>query len=175
MKLPQQIKSAYVSIPMSVPIEKYYDAINLVSSVARWWSRDSPYSEKEFDDAIKQADAFILVMPENAWKVEEKHISRGSRRELNVAALNRKPIFIIYETRNDGLKVYFTNYLYGNIYLEGIQGSSSIFWNAVSKKGKSMSIRDTILDEYEPDTESNGIYIPPKIVKPDKRILLLIR
>lgn len=103
------MKTAYISCPMTVDQTVLDEVITLVSNEhvsPRWWSKGTKYDESVYTAIIKSSDAFIVILPEMAWSCKGDKMTSGSRKELAKAIHFKKPVYVAYKNRNDGLGIY---------------------------------------------------------------------
>lgn len=119
------MKSAYISCPMIVPQVDLNEVVSLVRSsnvTPHWWSKGSPYDEIIYTKVIQQANAFIVILPDMGWSCYNYIMTPGSRKELCIAILAKKPIFIAYKRSNSTIGIYAASIGAGNT--ENLQSES---------------------------------------------------
>jgi hypothetical protein len=136
------MKSAYISCPMTIPQSILSDVIRLVEYYdvkPQWWTKGAVYNEHYFSDLIKNTDAFIVILPDLAWSYEGYKMTSGSRKELIIAVKAKRPIYLAYKNKNDGLGIYAANVITSvsdnsgeyipDIIINGVYGVESTRYN----------------------------------------------
>lgn len=101
--------NAYISCPMTVSQSDLDKVLRLVQSYGvtpRYWVKGTPYDNDFFRKTIVNADAFIVILPNIAWKCEGNKMTSGSRRELSLAIALRKSIYLAYQGISTEMKIY---------------------------------------------------------------------
>lgn len=166
----KSIRKVYVSCPMTVSqtvLDKTMKHLENLGVAARAWERGTPYKE---EDSIKYCDAFIAILPNNAFEYYLNTLSFGTRKEILSADAIGKDIYICYTPTASSKPQFYIAELSedsrGTEHIKGIQGTHRNF-----------------LDLIEPDLMKKGekepqpYYVESKfqvVEKPKKDLRLLL-
>jgi len=122
------MKRVYISCPVVIPRDSLLEIVDRVSArqntVATWWSRQGYYNP----DFIKNADAVIIVHPNNQFEFPSSTLPVGVLKELKEAVDLGKKIYLAYKgTTIPGWNLYQTKIdkrPLGTYYVSGIMGST---------------------------------------------------
>lgn len=121
------MKKAYVSCPMTVPMNILKDVINLSIDKklkTSWWIRGSHYGSSE-EQAIEECDYFIIIPPGNKWENKISDLPNGTKSELRKAIRLCKNIYIAYTTASGYLGLYKADIDTDEKVIMGIAGTSN--------------------------------------------------
>lgn len=129
-----KISSCYLSCPLSVPqqtLDKYIKKLRqcLPTEQVRYYKRGTSYDEGVYDMTIYGADAFVLVLPDNSFRLPLDKLTAGCKRELILAMSCNKRLYLAYEAAQ-GFNIYEAVIIYENGIpkrFEGIAGTSGNF------------------------------------------------
>jgi hypothetical protein len=117
------MSSVYISCPISVK-EEFLDQVykfigNELEVDANLWERGSSYGIYE-EDVINDCDGFVLIPPNNEFRLHISKLPSGCRKELNLAIESGSEIFLAYKAK-EGLHIYPVTII-GDI-LSGVSGT----------------------------------------------------
>lgn len=185
----QKVKKlkAHISCPIAIPsstLIKYANAMKLMGMEVSYWDRSSNYSDR----SLRDCDVFLLMAPNNGFKLSFSSLPPGCQKELNQAKSLGKPLFLLYtpsSSLTQEVKAYQLS-TDGRI-LEGVPGSTGLLTSKISefnKRQKELETKGNSLDSLLTsntgyggtyDLESLGLFYeglvqksPPKTVTIDK-------
>lgn len=175
--LPMKISSCYVSCPLSVPqqtLDKYTQKLRgwITHDKVWWYQRGSAYKEVFFNKVIQDADAFILVLPNNEFKLPIERLTAGCKRELIHALNNNKPTYLAYEAAS-GFNIYEAviemngsskETLYNSAIFSGVAGTSGNFEDVVQRTKR--------IDDAKADAQSSKDFTCVRLFYRDGNSLL---
>ena len=91
------VSKIYISAPMSVDWSTVHSVIKQIKSdtgiTPKFWDRINSYNDNDLNDA----DHVVFILPNNKWKAERGKLSKGIARELELAVIQNKKIYIVYK------------------------------------------------------------------------------
>lgn len=152
---------------------------------AVYWERGTRYN---LDKDVKGCDAFVLILPANAWEYERDCLPIGCSRELDTAESFGKKIYLSYRNTSGSHNLYE---VYEDCLEDSINGkggtSGNVYKNlsvmADNAKSALTSRRPLILEDSSPSFKGfreDNSFVPNhysnelQIKERDKRLLLFL-
>lgn len=108
MKPLKKINSVYISAPMSTvrtDVHKAADLFEKENIDVEFWSKGTVYNESRYTKIIQEADAFVIFLPDNKFKLPINQLTRGIKSEYGVAVMAGVPIYLAYHS-GEGVGIY---------------------------------------------------------------------
>lgn len=143
-----QVNKIYFSIPVSMDWDTASRCMKQLEGKfdVRYWTRNTPYSQKHLDEC----DAFVIMLPGNAWTFERKNLPIGLLRELEIAVRLGKKVYITYKsTYNTEAAIYEAEV--DKTRIQGISGTSGNIKKTTNTRYQSSvhEIPDVEIEVYE--------------------------
>lgn len=97
---------AYISCPISVDyshLQNVYDEVSEIGYDTEFWDRKERYNLQ----ILKDCDVFVLLLPDNRFEIDFRHLPPGCQSELVEANTSNKEIFIGYKRNSDGKIAFY--------------------------------------------------------------------
>ena len=134
--------NVYISCPISVSLNVLKDTANLISKEGAnpvYWNRFDKYNH---ENDIKSCDAFVLINENNAFKKGTYSLPIGCLKELKVAIVNKRDLYLSYESAN-GRYLYQISTSDSEI-VTGLPGTTGMFTTSMKKKSNEVSPTDDV-------------------------------
>jgi hypothetical protein len=169
----KSIRKVYVSCPMTVSqsvLDKTLKHLSNLGVAARAWERGTPYKE---ENSIKYCDAFIVILPNNAFEYCLTILSSGTRKEILAADAIGKDIYICYTPTASSKPQFYISDLFeatrGTVHIKGIQGTHRNFLDLIEPDLMKKEEKEPVTAYYV-----EGKFQSVEKPKKDLRLLLTI-
>lgn len=98
----------YISCPVTVDratLDTYRDLLNEMGAEPISWSKGTPYTHQ---DDVDECDGFVLVLPDNRFRISLEELPMGCKRELTRAIKAKRKLYLAYSDLS-GAAIYQAN------------------------------------------------------------------
>ncbi len=119
------MKTTYFSYAYTTPnniSEAIKQKLRDIGVNVTFYQKGTTYS----DEPIKNCDAFVIFLPNNAFEADITRLSQGIQKELTIAYRLKKDIILAYLSKlANGVTFYFTDIDTKSSKIKGISGTNS--------------------------------------------------